>query len=416
MSELKKQEQNEKEISNGCTVYAHINKANKKIYIGQTFQEPEKRWRNGTGYKSSPYFWNAIQKYGWDGFEHIIIFNNLSVDEANIFEAELIKKYKTTIPNYGYNLRDGGKNGKVPISIRRKISKTLREKFNSPYYKERFRANSTGSKNSHYGKPHSEKTRNRLSEIAKNRFINIENHPRYKATLSKETKEKIRAANLDHRITEEQTIKKLENSKNVRKICLVKSDLSIYKIFNTKVEAENYINKKIKISFPSNLYYVSDDVILLYLEVYDELIKDNDFLSLVKNKGYKPKYNAKKVICLNDLSIYDNIALASKVKNISSALISMCCSGTRGCAGADKLLGKLIWEYYDENKKYEITTYSGIRAKQCKCITTGESFLSAQLASDKYDIPKYSISLACRKNQNTKGGNTYFKKLSWCYI
>ena len=45
-------------------------------------QVPEKRWGiNGNNYKSSPHFYAAIQKYGWDNFEHNILFENLNYEE-----------------------------------------------------------------------------------------------------------------------------------------------------------------------------------------------------------------------------------------------------------------------------------------------------------------------------------------------
>lgn len=45
-------------------IYMHVNKKNNKKYIGQTCQDPERRWRGGEGYKDSPRFWTAIQSYG----------------------------------------------------------------------------------------------------------------------------------------------------------------------------------------------------------------------------------------------------------------------------------------------------------------------------------------------------------------
>ena len=48
-------------------IYAHINKINGKIYIGQTCRKNvNQRWRNGRGYINNVAFYRAIQKYGWD--------------------------------------------------------------------------------------------------------------------------------------------------------------------------------------------------------------------------------------------------------------------------------------------------------------------------------------------------------------
>ena len=91
-------------------VYMHTNKANNKVYVGQTCQQPpEKRWgRSGWGYKTNKYFWKAIQKYGFDNFEHIIFADGLTKEEANKMEMMLIRFYETRDPNKGYNLTDGG--------------------------------------------------------------------------------------------------------------------------------------------------------------------------------------------------------------------------------------------------------------------------------------------------------------------
>lgn len=81
---------------------------NGKIYIGITGRKPEDRWQNGKGYKYNTHFWNAIQKYGWDGFEHVILNNNLTKEEARLKEIEYIKLYNTTNQDKGYNLKRGG--------------------------------------------------------------------------------------------------------------------------------------------------------------------------------------------------------------------------------------------------------------------------------------------------------------------
>lgn len=92
---------------NNYTIYMHKNKINGKKYIGITKQKCEERWRHdGTGYKSQIKFWRAIQKYGWDNFEHIILYNNLTEKEASELEIKLIKKYDCI--NNGYNISYGG--------------------------------------------------------------------------------------------------------------------------------------------------------------------------------------------------------------------------------------------------------------------------------------------------------------------
>ena len=68
------------------------------MYIGQTHKELQDRCGcKGANYKHSRHFWNAIQKYGWDNFDHIIVIDGISLKLANILEEELIKKYNTMV-------------------------------------------------------------------------------------------------------------------------------------------------------------------------------------------------------------------------------------------------------------------------------------------------------------------------------
>ena len=87
------------------TVYLHINKVNKKVYVGITSIRVENRWREGKGYKKCEIMNKAILKYGWSNFEHIILCKT-SKDRAIILEKSLIKFYKNR--RISYNISGGG--------------------------------------------------------------------------------------------------------------------------------------------------------------------------------------------------------------------------------------------------------------------------------------------------------------------
>ena len=127
-----------RQTNKNWVVYAHKNKINKKIYIGITGQKPERRWRNGQGYKTSTYFYNAIQKYGWDNFEHIILQFNLTQQEAEEKEKYYIQKYNTLNDTYGYNIKKGGKlNQGLSKQGRKKISQSSKKNWQNPEFKQK---------------------------------------------------------------------------------------------------------------------------------------------------------------------------------------------------------------------------------------------------------------------------------------
>lgn len=138
-------------------VYCHTNKINNKKYIGITMQKPSIRWGSkGQGYIKCPKFWKAIQKYGWNNFEHEILFKNLSQEEASQKEVELIKQYKTSDGNFGYNLTSGGE----------------RHYHFTEEVKQKLREQKIGEKNPQYGTHRTEEEkeylRNAMKEIGKN--------------------------------------------------------------------------------------------------------------------------------------------------------------------------------------------------------------------------------------------------------
>lgn len=118
-------------VENNYTVYMHKNKINGKVYVGITSQKPQHRWgNNGVNYKKGLRFYNAIQKYGWDNFEHIILFTSLTKQQAEQIEIILIREYKSNNIKYGYNIANGGNSkGKQSEETKKKISKANKGKI-----------------------------------------------------------------------------------------------------------------------------------------------------------------------------------------------------------------------------------------------------------------------------------------------
>lgn len=130
------------------TIYMHEFPDGKK-YIGMTSQIPERRWKNGEGYKKQKYFYREIKKYGWDNISHTILAVVDSKEEANKLERFYIAKYKSNKPEYGYNVEMGGEKAKG-YKLRQETRNRMSE-------------SRKGSKNHMYGKRTSEEARKKQS-------------------------------------------------------------------------------------------------------------------------------------------------------------------------------------------------------------------------------------------------------------
>lgn len=134
---------------NNWVIYEHISPSG-KIYVGITSKEVQDRWRYGSGYKNCIIFQKAINKYGWNNFNHRVIAFNLGEMTAKNMERDLIAFNKSK--GISYNITDGGeghlgcswtpsektkalwskqRRGKIiPVEQRRKISESMK---NNPY-------------------------------------------------------------------------------------------------------------------------------------------------------------------------------------------------------------------------------------------------------------------------------------------
>jgi len=107
---------------------------NGKKYIGQTCQNPNRRWRNGSGYIECPAVNNAINKYGWENVKHEVIAEHLSHQQANQIEIALIAYHKTTDKRYGYNIQKGGTSGRDGLKNTEEQNRKIAESKKKPVY------------------------------------------------------------------------------------------------------------------------------------------------------------------------------------------------------------------------------------------------------------------------------------------
>ena len=105
-------------------VYKHTS-PNGKAYIGQTNNYSKRSIQHQDPKSYCRVFAKAIKKYGWDNFTHEILEDNLTLEEANVYENLYIVEHNTLSPN-GYNLTTGGDNCKISEETKRLMSEAHR--------------------------------------------------------------------------------------------------------------------------------------------------------------------------------------------------------------------------------------------------------------------------------------------------
>ena len=198
-------------------VYLHINKINGHVYVGITHHvNPNKRWGySGQKYTHCVKFVHAINKYGWDNFDHIVLART-DKDRAIAMEVALIAHYKRL--GISYNITNGG-DGAGAISEKNRMLISERMRCNHPMK----------------GKHHTPEARAKISEANKKRVY------------TEEQKEQIRKAgelgrktmrSPEWRLSEESRRKISEvHSKSVIQLDL---DNNIIKEFTSAAEADRY--------------------------------------------------------------------------------------------------------------------------------------------------------------------------------
>lgn len=197
-------------------LYVHISPSNKRYYGITCEKNINRRWVNGTGYCTQQYFYRAIKKYDWDNFKHIVLFSNLTKEEACLLEQCYIALYNTTNPKYGYNSTSGGEHGLHSKETKKKMSQLKK-----------------GENNIWYGKHLSKEHRRRISESCKGKI------------RTKETKRKISEAHKGKKMSEENKRKLSAACKgiNAKAVLMFTKEGQFIKRFNCVADANEYLGK-----------------------------------------------------------------------------------------------------------------------------------------------------------------------------
>lgn len=201
-------------MNNYC-VYIH-KFPNGKNYIGIA-KNIKTRWNKGYGYINNKIFFEAVKEYGWSNIQHIILYKNISKEEAWEKEEKLINEYKSNNPLFGYNIAKGGKHNspntefkkgrtsirkgiKLSDEIKQKISKSKKGKkiINTDNYHK------YGEQNPFYGRHHTEEAKEKMSFA-------------HKGMISKKRK-KVKCVELN-KIYDSIKIASLETKTQASKIC-----------------------------------------------------------------------------------------------------------------------------------------------------------------------------------------------------
>lgn len=316
-------------------IYLHRNKINGKSYVGQTVHQDnlEKRtYTDGSGYKgknkngNDSKFWRAIQKYGWDNFEHIILEKDIpTLELANEREKYWIDYYDSY--NNGYNSTLGGD------GARGRVFSEEEKEYRSKLY--------SGSGNPMYGK------RGRLA-------------PAYGRKLSSEQKNKISKAN-SGRVVSDETKKKLSDTR--KSLNLVGEKASMYGRNHTSETKENLSNMaKERMSISSNREKISN-TLKKYYETHDNPRKNVTLSDETKRKlsenhkgnqiyfevGRKRGEQMKQSVNQYDLKgnfikQYEYILDAEKETGASHTVIIKCCKRHKN----SKTAGGFQWRYTND--------------------------------------------------------------------
>ena len=369
-------------------IYAHINIANGKIYIGQTCKKNiDLRFgKNGIQYKKCPLFWNAINKYGWENFQHILLVDNITKEQANIVEIELIKKYRTNEPDFGYNISEGGSNGSGKLRSKKVYQYNIDGKLINIWESAQVAGDELNIIPSN------------ISACCLGISSTCNNYVWSYKRLNVDYFENI----------------KLTHCKPIKQY---DKDCNYLKTFHSIKEASENTDincNSISISCQNDGKYLTNN---LYRLTYDDRYIDKNTIKGRKKKISINQYNLSGILIKTWGSAYE----ASKDLSIYHSNITKC------CLGRQKTAGGFIWKYADENiykindlekykKKKNVTSKKSSNSKRIAQYTMDDKFI--KIWDSSKDINKFfnkspkttNIQACCRGARN----NAFGYKWKYC--
>ena len=260
-----------------------------KVYIGCTSQNSKDRWGYGSKYHHNEKLTADIKKFGWGSFIHEVLYYGLKEDEAYELEKELIHKYKSSNPDYGYNKSIGGK--------------TNTGILRSDEYRRKLSERTSGERHHFYGKH-----------------------------LSEEHRQKISQANMGHSVDEETRRKIGEGNRGK-----IKSEETVQRWRESRKGYTHSDESKRKISEANRGKLVSEET----RRKISEANQGRAISEESKRKMSESSSHKRKVLCIDTGIVYESMIDAAKDVNTPRSNIGSVCTGKTKTAGG------YSWKYID---------------------------------------------------------------------
>ena len=351
-------------------LYAHVNKVNNKVYFGITKKRPLERWSNGRGYKNCSKFNNAIKKYGWSNFYHIIIRRYLTYEEAIYYEQYFICKFESYEDDKGYNTSKGGRYSK--------------------YYYEQKRADIKKGRIKPIVCLETEEVYDSLSEIG--RILNID--AGYIGYICRNSLNGYYTFHGKHYMYLDEyknksniELKRIikETKRNFNPVVCIEDGKEYFNASKAAIDKGSYIGR---IYECCKLYQKG---IISTANGFHWVFK-KDFINM-KHKDIERVINSGplKVYCVELDRIFNSSTDAERALGVPSHSIVNCCDGKTRRAHGYK------WYYYCEyiKRKHKLLRSENRNCKHVVMLENGAIYKSSKEASEKTHYNKESIRKAC---------------------